>query len=146
MKWTILSVGKPALPWAREASADYLKRLSRWANVECKVIRDGDPASVTQRMLEASEGTWRVLLDERGKTQTSAVLAKWIETQDLSGRKRVSVLIGGANGHEPALREAADEVWCLSALTLQHEFALVLFTEQLYRCYSILRGSPYHRP
>ncbi len=146
MKWTILSVGKPALPWAREAVSDYLKRVSRWATVENKVIRDGDAASVTQRMLEASEGSWRVVLDERGKSHTSAALAKWIETQDLAGRKRVSVLIGGANGHEAALRDAADDVWCLSALTLQHEFALVLFTEQLYRCYSMLRGSPYHRP
>lgn len=146
MKWAIVSVGKPALPWARDAVADYLKRLSRFAVVENKTVRDGDGLSVTKRMLEASEGSWRVVLDERGRSQTSAALAKWIENQDLTGRKRVSILVGGADGHEPSLREAADEIWSLSALTLQHEFALVLLMEQLYRSYSILRGAPYHRP
>ena len=146
MKWSVLSVGKPSLPWARDAVADYLRRVSRWATVECTPIRDGDGPSVTKRMLDASHDTWRVVLDERGRAITSAALAKWIESQDLSGRKRVSILIGGADGHGEEVRSAANEVWSLSALTLQHEFALVLFMEQLYRSYSILRGAPYHRP
>jgi 23S rRNA (pseudouridine1915-N3)-methyltransferase len=145
MKWAIVSVGKPALPWARDAAADYLRRLSRWATVECKVVKEGDMPTVTRRMLEASEDSWRVVLDEKGRPITSVELSKWIESQDLAGRKRVSILIGGADGHGKDLRSAADEVWSLSALTLQHELALVLFMEQLYRGYSILRGTPYHR-
>jgi 23S rRNA (pseudouridine1915-N3)-methyltransferase len=146
MKWSLVTVGKPALSWAREAVDDYLRRVSRWATVDCKIVRDGDGPSVTKRMLEASADSWRVVLDERGRAITSAALSKWIEAQELGGRKRVSILIGGAEGHAGALRDAADEIWSLSALTLQHEMALVLFTEQLYRGYSILRGSPYHRP
>jgi 23S rRNA (pseudouridine1915-N3)-methyltransferase len=146
MKWSIVTVGKPALPWARDAAADYLRRVSRWATVECKVVRDGDSSAVAKRMLEASEDSWRVILDEKGRMNTSASFAKWIETQNLSGRKRVSILIGGADGHTDEVRAAADEVWSLSAMTLQHELALVLFLEQLYRGYSILNGAPYHRP
>ena len=72
-------------------------------------------------------------------------LAKWIEARQNDGTKRVSVLIGGANGHSEEVRAAADEVWNLSAMTLQHELALVVFMEQLYRAYSIVRGEPYHR-
>jgi 23S rRNA (pseudouridine1915-N3)-methyltransferase len=146
MKWSIVSVGKPSLPWAREAVADYLRRMTRWATVECKNVRDGDGPSVSRRMLEAGQDSWKVVLDEGGRAITSISLAKWIETQDLAGRKRVSILIGGADGHEDAVLAAADEVWSLSALTLQHEMALVLFMEQLYRGYSILHGTPYHRP
>jgi 23S rRNA (pseudouridine1915-N3)-methyltransferase len=59
--------------------------------------------------------------------------------------KEVSFLIGGADGHDPAVRHAADLVWALSPLTLQHELALVVLLEQLYRAYSIKRGEPYHR-
>src|SRR5437879_1391887 len=118
MKWSLVTVGKPALPWARDAAADYLRRVSRWASVECKIVRDGDPSAVAKRMLEASEDSWRVILDEKGRMNTSASFAKWIEAQNLGGRKRVSILIGGANGHGEEVRAAADEVWSLSAMTL----------------------------
>jgi 23S rRNA (pseudouridine1915-N3)-methyltransferase len=146
MKWLIITVGKPALPWARDAAADYLRRVSRWADVEHKVVREGDSASVSKRMLEASQDTWRIVLDEKGKSISSAAFAGWIDKQNLAGRKRVSFLIGGADGHSPEIRAAANEVWSLSTLTLQHELALVIFLEQLYRGYSILHGTPYHRP
>jgi len=146
MKWFVVTVGKPALPWARDAAADYLRRVSRWVSVENKVVREGESPVVAKRMLEASADSWRIVLDEKGKTHTSASFAKWIETQNLAGRKRVSILIGGANGHSDEVRSAADEIWSLSPMTLQHELALVLFLEQIYRAYSILNGAPYHRP
>jgi 23S rRNA (pseudouridine1915-N3)-methyltransferase len=63
----------------------------------------------------------------------------------MEGVKRVAFLIGGADGHEPATRAAADAVWALGRLTLQHELALVVLLEQLYRIQTIKRGEPYHR-
>ena len=51
-----------------------------------------------------------------------------------------------ADGHPEELRQAADETWSLSTMTLQHELALVVLLEQLYRAFSIQRGDPYHRP
>ena len=61
------------------------------------------------------------------------------------GVKTVSLLIGASDGHTTELREKADAVWALSPLTLQHELALVVLLEQIYRAYSIKRGEPYHR-
>lgn len=145
MKWQIITVGKPALPWAKAGAEDYTKRLRRSANVEMVVLREGTTAQNATRALEASEGSWRIVLDERGKHLTSEEFARWIGKQELSGRKRVSFIIGGANGHAPEVRDSADELWSLSAMTLQHELAFVVFLEQLYRAYSILHGDPYHR-
>jgi 23S rRNA (pseudouridine1915-N3)-methyltransferase len=61
------------------------------------------------------------------------------------GIKTISLLIGASDGHTKDLRSQADEVWSLSPLTLQHELALVVLLEQLYRAYTIKRGEPYHR-
>jgi 23S rRNA (pseudouridine1915-N3)-methyltransferase len=59
--------------------------------------------------------------------------------------KGVALLVGGADGHTEMLRRNADWTWSLTPLTLQHELALVVVLEQLYRAYSIKSGSPYHR-
>ena len=63
----------------------------------------------------------------------------------MDGCKKVAILIGGANGHSPELKEMVKESWSLSHMTLQHELALLVLVEQIYRAYSILRGDPYHR-
>ena len=145
MRWTIIATGKPAIGWAKQGIEDYLARLQRTGSVECVYVRDGSPDDVTKRMLTASEGSLRVLLDERGTQHRSKGLAQWIEARQLEGCKRVSGLIGGANGHSPALKQGVKESWALSAMTLQHELALLVLMEQLYRAHSILRGEPYHR-
>lgn len=145
MKWNLITIGKPSLVWARAASDDYLARMKRHAAVDWKMLREGSEAEMSDRMIDASEGSWRVVLDEKGKAMTSRGLAQWIGKQQIAGRKRISILIGGANGHGDAVKAAADETWSLSSLTLQHELACVVFLEQLYRAYSILGGSPYHR-
>lgn len=146
MKWQIISIGKPALPWAKLAVEDYAQRVRRVAQVDMIVLRQGTTAQNAQRALEASAGTWRVVLDERGRQMGSVDFAKWIGKQEMAGRKVVSLLIGGADGHGDEVRQAADELWSLSTMTLQHELALVVLLEQLYRAFSIQRGDPYHRP
>lgn len=146
MKWQIISVGKPALAWAKMAVEDYAQRIRRVAQVEMIVLRQGSPAQTAARSLEASAGTWRVVLDERGRQMGSVDFAKWIGKQEMGGRKAVSLLVGGADGHTDETRSAADELWSLSSMTLQHELALVVLMEQLYRAFSIQRGEPYHRP
>jgi 23S rRNA (pseudouridine1915-N3)-methyltransferase len=54
-------------------------------------------------------------------------------------------LIGGPDGHAPAVRARAIESWSLSPLTLPHGLARVMLVEQLYRAQSVLLGHPYHR-
>ncbi len=145
MKWEIIAIGKPSLTWARDAVDDYVTRLQRMVSLKITPLRSNPVANTGERMLEASAGSWRVALDERGTMMGSEAFARWIGKQELTGRKRVCVLIGGADGHGDKVRAAVDEIWSLSPMTLQHELAQVVFLEQLYRACSILRGDPYHR-
>lgn len=124
---------------------DYLARLRRVTKFEHLVVREGSQELVEQAMMSASQGGLRIVLDERGKMRRSLELAQWVEDKQIRGVKRVSLMIGGANGHSEQMRAAADECWSLSTFTLQHEIALVVLAEQIYRAHSILRKEPYHR-
>jgi 23S rRNA (pseudouridine1915-N3)-methyltransferase len=85
-----------------------------------------------------------ILLDETGKTFTSR---EWSQRlQHLAGESPdLALLIGGPDGHAPAVRARAAESWSLSRLTLPHGLARVMLAEQLYRAQSLLLGHPYHR-
>jgi len=145
MQWRIITVGKPGYPWAKEALGLYLKRLGRHTRVEHCIIKEGPLPQVENQILSACSEALCILLDERGKTLRSLELAQWVESEEVAGRKRICVVIGGADGHSAGLRRKADLLWSLSSFTLQHDLALVVMVEQLYRAYSILRGEPYHR-
>jgi len=145
MKHQILVAGKPALAYAKTGTAEYLKRLTRYGSYELKILKDGSSVDVSQRLREASEGTLRIVMDERGENLTTSQLTKKNQEWEMRGIKRASYLIGASNGHTKALRDEAHLVWALSPLTLQHELALVVLLEQLYRVATIQRGEPYHR-
>ncbi|XOB98041.1 23S rRNA (pseudouridine(1915)-N(3))-methyltransferase RlmH [Deinococcota bacterium DY0809b] len=143
MRWRIVGVGKPKLAYAREGVRLYLERLAPMARVETVFVRPGRREAAA--LLEASEGWYRVVLDERGRTLRSRELAERITAWELRGVGKAALIVGGAEGLAPQVRAAADWVWSLSPLTLQHELALLVALEQLYRAYTIKRGSAYHR-
>jgi len=143
LRWRIVAVDKPKLSYARGGVAFYRERLGALAKVELLTVRSGPQAA--RRQLELSEGWFRVVLDERGELVRSLELARRIEQWAGRGVGRVALLVGGAEGHADEVRAAADWLWSLSPLTLQHELALVVAMEQIYRAYMIKRRSPYHR-
>lgn len=146
MKWQILSIGKPALSYARTGVEEYQKRLVRYATVELRNDwKDAGRSKNSEALLSASEGALRIALDERGESWTTQDFADRVRDWQLHGTKRVAILIGGADGHSPELRQAADHVLRLSSFTLQHELALVVLMEQIYRVHTLLKGEPYHR-
>jgi len=145
MKHQVIVAGKPALSYAKDGTAEYLKRLRRYGTYELKHIKDGSSEDVSQRLREASEGTLRIVMDERGENLTTDALTAKVKQWEMRGVKRASYLIGASDGHTQQLRNEADLIWALSPLTLQHELALVVLLEQLYRVATIQRGEPYHR-
>jgi len=145
IRWHLLTVGKPRLAYARAGVDEYLGRLNKFTTVRWLPQKSGDSAREGQALLGASEGMFRVVLDERGSAWTSRELARRVGDWELAGRRDVALLVGGADGHAPELRAAADAQWSLSTLTLQHELALVVVVEQLYRAYTLRAGLPYHR-
>jgi 23S rRNA (pseudouridine1915-N3)-methyltransferase len=149
----IVAVGQRVPDWAQTAWDDYAKRFPPEIRVELKAVKTEPRGSKTLETLYAAErarieaaipkGARVVALDERGEALGTQALARrltlWQEQGD------VALLIGGPDGLDPALREAAHERIRLSDLTLPHAFARVLLIEQLYRAWSINAKHPYHR-
>lgn len=142
----LIVAGKPALAYARAGVEEYLKRLTRLGSYELVVIKAGTSEEVSSRLLERSIGCYRVALDERGEALNTRKFAEKIGMlADRGDVKTLAFLIGAADGHTPELRKSCDWVLSLSPLTLQHELALVVLLEQLYRAASLRANSPYHR-
>jgi 23S rRNA (pseudouridine1915-N3)-methyltransferase len=146
MQIRIIVAGKPALTYAKVGVEEYLKRLSRTGGHKLIVIKAGSREDVSARLLERSQGCYRIALDERGTQLTTRKLAEKLAALEMRGDvKSVAFLIGAADGHTPELREMCDFTLTLSLFTLQHELALLVLLEQLYRVESLKSGSPYHR-
>ena len=146
MNIRLVVAGKPALAYAKAGTEEYLKRLSRFGNYELVTVRAGTREEVSARLLERSRGCYRLALDERGECLGTRALAERLAALAARGDiKTLAFLIGAADGHSPSLREACDSVLTLSAFTLQHELALLVLLEQLYRVASLQSGAPYHR-
>lgn len=153
MRLHLLTVSARQPDWVERGTAEYLGRLPRefaCALVEIKPVARAAPSSDAlaregERVLaKLPRAAHVVLFDERGSSVDTAAfaqrLARWQEQH-----ADVALLIGGADGHAPAVRAVAAESLSLSALTLPHGLARVVIAEQLYRAVSLLRGHPYHR-
>lgn len=146
MQIRVIVAGKPALAYAKAGVEEYLKRLSRSGNHELVVVKAGSKEEVSERLLERSKACFRVALDERGETLTTRKFAARMEALEMRGDvKAVAFLIGAADGHTEELRKACDLTLAISPFTLQHELALLVLLEQLYRIESLKGGAPYHR-
>ena len=138
--------GKPSLSYARSGVEEYLKRLGRYGSYELVYLRAGASDKVSKDLLARTEGHYRIAMDERGRAMDTAKWTEALADLEMSGEvKNLSFLIGAADGHTEELRATSNAVWKLSALTMQHELALVVLLEQLYRVATIRRGEPYHR-
>ena len=145
MRWRIVAVGKPRLAYAREGIAEYLARLRCFFSIEIDYIKASDPQREGPLLLARTEDCHRVVLDERGRQFSSRGLSEEVAKIEMNARKTCALIIGGASGHTQGVRNSADLLWSLSSLTLQHEMALVLALEQIYRAHTILKNIPYHK-
>lgn len=141
MKLSIYSFGK-SRGWISDGVDQYLRRMPQ---VSVESISDKPVKDKEERMYSRiARGELVVVLDEKGESFTTRELATKYKSWQMSG-SNVSFLIGDADGFSNAIRERADLVWSLSALTFPHALARVIVCEQLYRVSSLLNGHPYHR-
>lgn len=155
MRIRIVVVGKTDGGYITDGVSDYLKRISRYNPVELRVVpylknskaltpeqqcqREGE--QVLAALNPASEV---VILDERGDNYTSCEFARWVEARMQLGIKELTFVIGGAYGFSQAVRQRASATIALSRLTFSHQMVRLIFAEQLYRAFTIIRGEPYH--
>ena len=146
MHLRVIVAGKPALAYAKAGVEEYVKRLSRHGGCELVVVKAGSRDEVSARLLEKSQGCYRIALDERGERLGTRAFADRLEALAARGDvKTAAFLIGAADGHNEDLRKSCDMVLTLSSFTMQHELALLVLLEQLYRVATLKSGSPYHR-
>jgi 23S rRNA (pseudouridine1915-N3)-methyltransferase len=145
MRWHIFAIGKPKLDFARIGIEEYAARLKPFVPVTIEYLKSSTSPVESQALLERSKSMFRIVLDERGDAPGSRDFATKLASWQMHGPRDFALLVGGADGHTDDLRQAAGWKWALSKLTLQHELALVVALEQLYRAYTIQAGMPYHR-
>lgn len=151
MRYRIVCIGRLKRGFYADACRHYARRLEPLARLEVVELKEGrgsDPAAVREAesaaLLEAAKGRV-VALDEHGRGLETRALAAHLDALEVGGESRLSLLVGGAEGHAPWLAQRVDEVWSLSPLTLPHELARLVLLEQLYRVETLRTGHPYHR-
>ena len=152
MRVHILCVTKRPRDWVVQATNEYLKRLRGQVEIVVREISPvKQPAKRAQLDREAERllhhcpsGACIVALDERGAMWSTAELAENLDSWR-QAYTDVACIIGGAEGLAPELLNCAHHRWSLSRLTLPHQLARVVLSEQLYRGWSVLHNHPYHR-
>jgi 23S rRNA (pseudouridine1915-N3)-methyltransferase len=154
MRLQIVAVGLKMPDWAQAACDEYLRRFPPELKVEVRTVkaqaRDGkavpDLLAAERQRIEAAigKGSRIIALDERGASLATVALAGKLQAWQHDGCD-VALLIGGPDGLDAGLKQAAHERIRLSDLTLPHAMVRVLLLEQLYRAWSITANHPYHR-
>ena len=151
----VVLLGKTTLPYIEEGLKDYASRLVHYCKFELRVlppVRNAASLSTEElvkregiQFMEVLKGYDRVvLLDEHGKEYTSRAFATLVNNFTLQGASRIAFVIGGAYGFSDEVRKAFPNQLSLSQLTFSHQIVRLIFLEQLYRIFTILRGEPYH--
>jgi len=155
MKILLLVVGKTDQAFLDEGMRIYFNRIERYIPFEFKVIPDlknrkrlseAEQKEAEAKMIESQlqAGDVLVLLDENGKNYHSRGFAAFLEQQMLQSVKRLVFVIGGPYGFTPSLKQKAQYLISLSPMTFSHQLIRLVFAEQLYRAFSIIKGEPYH--
>lgn len=155
MKIEFLVVGKTQISFVKTGEQEYLKRLKHYVPITYKLIADVKKGKGrSQDELKKKEGEailaaiqpsdFVVLLDEGGKEMSSVQFSKFINEKLLHGTKRLVFVVGGAYGFSDEVYKRSQWKLSLSQMTFSHQMVRMIFLEQLYRAFTIIRGEPYH--
>lgn len=155
MRVTIAAVGRMRAGPEAELVRDYLARATQAGRglalgpfdvIEIDERKARERAAQSARLIEAAPaGAHVIALDERGSTMSSPDLAALLARLRDAGTAGCSFMIGGADGHDEALRRRADRLISFGPMVWPHMLARAMLAEQLYRAVSILGSGPYHR-
>ena len=148
-------IGKTDLREVQSLVDMYSKRINFYCKFTMVVIPD---IKNTKKLTEAqqrtaegeqilgglSESDFVALLDEHGREFRSIEFADWMQKRMNSGMKRLVLVIGGPYGFSEEVYKRANAKLSLSQMTFSHQIVRAIFTEQLYRAFTILNNEPYH--
>jgi 23S rRNA (pseudouridine1915-N3)-methyltransferase len=154
MKTILILVGKTVNKHFIAGIEDYSERISHYVPFEIVTIPElRNTKNLSEEQQKISEGDLIlrqiqpsdtvVLLDEHGKEFRSIEYARWLQQKQQTARRLVFV-IGGPYGFSDAVYSRSNEKISLSKMTFSHQMVRLIFTEQLYRACTIIKGEPYH--
>ena len=155
MKITFLVVGKTnhsSLIQLQEENQNRLKHYISFETITIPELKNTKNISESEqkekeadlilKQLEAADEV--ILLDEKGKQLTSVAFSEFLSKKMLASHKRMVFVVGGPYGFSERIYNRANGLISLSAMTFSHQMIRVIFVEQLYRAFTILKGEPYH--
>mgnify|MGYP003556308100 FL=1 len=152
MKIEFWVLGKTSFKYLDQVIQDYEKRLKRFTDFQIVIIPDikaNDPKTFITK--EAKQILERIkpedqliLLDDKGKSFTSLEFAEEIEKRQMLQQKKIIFLVGGAYGFDESIYKRSNAMLSLSSMTFSHQIIRLIFLEQLYRAFTIIKGLPYH--
>jgi len=134
----IAASGRLKEPFWEAACAEYIKRLSRYCRVTVAELPDG-------KQPVALKGAFAVALCAEGEMLSSEAFAERLGFWAGNGISRVCFLIGGSDGLAGETKASADYMLSLSRMTWPHHMVRAMLLEQIYRAFTILEGSKYHK-
>ncbi len=155
MKLTLIVIGKTDNDYINKGIDIFKSRLKHYLPFEIKCIPDiKNTKNLSTEQQKTKEGELilsniensdqLVLLDENGKEFSSVEFSKYMQKKMLSGVKNLAFVIGGPYGFSNEIYKRANGKVSLSRMTFSHQMVRLIFTEQLYRAMTILKGEPYH--
>lgn len=155
MKITLLTVGKTNDLSFKNGISEYQKRLKFYISFDIEEIpalkntknltEDNQKQKEGELILKSIQNDDEVvLLDDKGSEFTSKQFSAYIEKKMSSGLKRLVFVVGGPYGFSQEVYSRANDKVSLSRMTFSHQMVRLVFTEQLYRAMTILKGEPYH--
>ena len=155
MKISLIVVGKTEEEYLKTGVSQYEQRLVHYASFTIRVIPSlkstKNLTSAQQKekegelIIQAMEGCDQViLLDEKGKNYKSTEFADFLQKHMNSGIRHLAFVVGGPFGFSESVYNRATGKLSLSSMTFSHQMIRLLFVEQLYRAFTILKNEPYH--
>jgi 23S rRNA (pseudouridine1915-N3)-methyltransferase len=155
MKIQLLLTGKTRFPFIREGIEEYRRRLVHYTDFQIRELPElknsgswpekkvkGEEAKTILKAIDPQD--YVVLLDERGQHMDSLAFAGLLEKQQYGSSRTMIFVVGGPYGFAGEVYQRADLELSLSKMTFSHQLVRLIFLEQLYRAYTIIRGEPYH--
>ena len=155
MKIKLIVIGKTKSKFLLDGEGEYQKRLKHYCKFSELIITDiKNAGKLSKKELKEKEGNlilesiknndYIILLDDKGITLSSIEFSELLNKKMVSSTNELVFIVGGAFGFSESVYKRANYKLSLSKMTFSHEMVRLIFKEQLYRGFTIIKGEKYH--
>lgn len=156
LKLNFIMVDRTRASFIRKGEEEYLKRIKRfvsykWTEVKpVRITKNTSNEEVIRKegeniLAKVEPGDYIIALDRMGRQYSSEGFAAMLKKLSVKNKNRICFVIGGPLGLSKEVLKRADHIISISEMTLTHEMARLILTEQIYRAFTIMEGLKYHK-